>query len=131
MAFNENTRVKIPALIHLERLGYKYLSLKTSKWDPDTNIFTGILDESLSRINPAATPEELETFKKKSLASLDNDDLGKVFYSALIAQSGLRLIDFENFNNNTFSSSKSMYPTISVWNTKSIFHSNLGKFSTH
>lgn len=102
MAFNENTRVKIPALIHLERLGYKYLSLKTSTWDPDTNIFTGILDQSLKRLNPVATPEELEIFKKKSLASLDNDDLGKVFYSNLINQKGFKLIDFENFENNTF-----------------------------
>ena len=102
MAFNENTRVKIPALIHLERLGYKYLSLKTSTWDPDTNIFTNILDKSLSRLNPEATQEELEIFKKKSLASLDNDDLGKVFYSNLISQNGLKLVDFENFENNTF-----------------------------
>lgn len=102
MAFNENTRVKIPALIHLERLGYKYLSLKTSTWDQDTNIFTGILDESLSRLNPEATIEELEIFKKKSLASLENDDLGKVFYSNLISQNGLKIIDFENFENNTF-----------------------------
>lgn len=102
MAFNENTRVKIPALIHLERLGYKYVSLKTSTWDRDTNIFTGILNQSLARINPEATPEELEIIKKKSFASLDNDDLGKVFYSNLISQSGLKLIDFENFENNTF-----------------------------
>ncbi len=102
MAFNENTRVKIPALIHLERLGYKYLSLKTSTWDKDTNIFTGILDQSLSRLNPEAGPEELEIFKRKSLATLDNDDLGKVFFSNLISQNGLKLIDFENFENNTF-----------------------------
>ena len=102
MSFNENTRVKIPALIHLERLGYKYLSLKTSNWDSDTNIFTEVLDASLSRLNPEATVEELEIFKKKSLASLDNDDLGKVFYSSLISQNGLKLIDFENFENNTF-----------------------------
>jgi type I restriction enzyme R subunit len=102
VAFNENTRVKIPALIHLERLGYKYLSLKTSTWDKDTNIFTGILDQSLSRLNPEAGPEELEIFKRKSLATLDNDDLGKVFFSNLISQNGLKLIDFENFENNTF-----------------------------
>ena len=102
MAFNENTRVKIPALIHLERLGYKYLSLKTSTWDPDTNIFTEVLDQSLSKLNPEATFKELEIFKKKSLASLDNDDLGKVFYSSLISQNGLKIIDFENFENNTF-----------------------------
>jgi len=60
------------------------------------------LDKSLSRLNPEATQEELEIFKKKSLASLDNDDLGKVFYSNLISQNGLKLVDFENFENNTF-----------------------------
>jgi type I restriction enzyme, R subunit len=102
VAFNENTRVKIPALIHLERLGYKYLSLKTSNWDSDTNIFTGILDKSLSKLNPEASPEEIEIFKKKTLATLENDDLGKEFYSYLISQSGLKLIDFENFDKNTF-----------------------------
>jgi hypothetical protein len=33
MAFNENSRVKIPAIIHLTRLGYSYMSLKGPKWD--------------------------------------------------------------------------------------------------
>ncbi len=42
MAFNEDTRVKIPAIITLTRLGYKYLSLKDAKWDEETNIFTDI-----------------------------------------------------------------------------------------
>lgn len=32
MAFNQNTRVKIPAILHLCRLGYEYLSLKGVKW---------------------------------------------------------------------------------------------------
>ena len=40
MAFNENTRVKIPAILHLGRLGYKYLSLSDAKIDGNTNIFT-------------------------------------------------------------------------------------------
>ncbi len=102
MAFNENTRVKIPALIHLERLGYKYLSLKTQKWDPETNIFTEILDESLRRINPKASPEDLEIFKKRTLGSLDNDDLGAAFFDALRFQGSTKLIDFTNFENNSF-----------------------------
>ena len=52
MAFNENSRVKIPAILHLERLGYTYLSLTKSTWDLDTNIFTDIFHESLKRILP-------------------------------------------------------------------------------
>jgi type I restriction enzyme R subunit len=102
VAFNENTRVKIPALIHLERLGYKYLSLKTSTWDKETNIFHEILDTSLLRINPSATTDEIGSFKKKVISSLENDDLGKAFYEALKGKSGLRLFDFENLENNTY-----------------------------
>jgi type I restriction enzyme R subunit len=102
VAFNEDSRVKIPALIHLERLGYKYLSLKSQEWDPNTNVFTRILDDSLKRINPKALPEDLEIFKKRTLGTLENEDLGLAFYEALRFQGGLRLIDFTNFENNTF-----------------------------
>jgi type I restriction enzyme R subunit len=34
--------------------------------------------------------------------SLDNDDLGQAFYQKLTERSGTKLIDFENFNNNSF-----------------------------
>lgn len=36
---NENSRVKIPALVHFTRLGYEYVSLKNyrGKIDADTN----------------------------------------------------------------------------------------------
>jgi type I restriction enzyme R subunit len=51
MSFNENTRVKIPAILHLCRLGYEYVSLSKAKWDLDTNIFTDIFEGSIKRIN--------------------------------------------------------------------------------
>jgi type I restriction enzyme R subunit len=51
MAFNENTRVKIPAILHLTRLGYQYASLKDAVWEKETNIFTDIFGESIRRIN--------------------------------------------------------------------------------
>ena len=58
--FNENSRVKIPAIIQLTRLGYVYLSLKehgvSSQIDPDTNIFRDIFTNSLARINSTNTP---------------------------------------------------------------------------
>jgi len=40
MKHNEDTRVKLPAILHLTRLGYEYLSLKDAVWDEQTNIFT-------------------------------------------------------------------------------------------
>ena len=47
MAFNENSRVKIPTILHLVRLGYEYLSLKGQTWDETTNIFTEIFNKNI------------------------------------------------------------------------------------
>ncbi len=52
MSINENTRVKIPAILHLCKLGYEYVSLANAKRDENTNIFTDIFNESILRINP-------------------------------------------------------------------------------
>lgn len=102
MNFNENTRVKIPAILHLCRLGYEYLPLSKANWDGETNIFTDIFNEAILRINPKLKPEDTaRVFQDVSLA-LENEDLGQVFYEMLTATSGVRLIDFENFDNNSF-----------------------------
>lgn len=48
MKFNEDSRVKIPSILHLTRLGYDYLSLKDAEWDESTNVFTDIFKESIT-----------------------------------------------------------------------------------
>lgn len=103
MAFNENTRVKIPAILHLCRLGYTYTSLSNAKRDEGTNIFSEIFGESITHINQKSADEidVKRLFEDVSLA-LDNEDLGKAFYEILTSTSGIRLIDFKNFNNNSF-----------------------------
>ncbi len=105
MSYNENTRVKLPAILHLVRLGYKYLSLANAKWDPDTNIFPDIFSESIIRINRDTCEMDTNDVKRVlenvSLA-LDNEDLGQAFYQMLTASSGVKLIDFKNFDNNSF-----------------------------
>ncbi|MBK9228990.1 MAG: type I restriction endonuclease subunit R [Ignavibacteria bacterium] len=102
MSFNENTRVKIPAILHLCRLGYDYLPLSNAVRDENTNIFTDIFEESILRINPGIEQSDVKkTYENISLA-LDNEDLGKAFSDMLNATSGIRLIDYENFGNNTF-----------------------------
>ncbi len=58
MAFNENTRVKIPAILHLCRLGYQYLSFAKAERDASANLFSGIFEESMLRLNPGMSPEE-------------------------------------------------------------------------
>jgi len=60
MPFNEDSRVKIPALLHLSRLGYTYLSLKSAQWDPHTNIFPDRFRESLAKINPDINPDDID-----------------------------------------------------------------------
>ena len=52
MKFNEDSRVKIPTILHLMKLGYEYVSLKGATWDEETNIFTDIFNESIQSINP-------------------------------------------------------------------------------
>ncbi|MBN8657740.1 MAG: type I restriction endonuclease subunit R [Anaerolineae bacterium] len=102
MRFNENSRVKIPALLHLNRLGYDYISLSNSKWDEGTNIFTDIFTESILRINQDLNADEVIRVLQDVSLALDNEDLGQAFYAMLTATSGTRLIDFEDFNNNSF-----------------------------
>ncbi|MFY7912499.1 MAG: type I restriction endonuclease subunit R [Emticicia sp.] len=102
MAHNENTRVKIPAILHLCRLGYQYISLSNAKRDENTNIFTDIFSESIARINPELEDQEIKRMLEKISLVLDNEDLGEEFYKLLTATSGTKLIDFKNFDNNAF-----------------------------
>ncbi len=39
MIFSEDSRVKIPCILHLVRIGNRYLSLKNAVWAEATNIF--------------------------------------------------------------------------------------------
>ncbi len=102
--FNEDTRVKIPSILHLTRLGYEYISLKNSIWDENTNIFKKIFFENVKNINQDKKLKDDEVSRVYDDVSLllDNDDLGCAFYERLIEKSGIKLIDFDNFENNKF-----------------------------
>ena len=102
MAFNEDTRVKIPTIMHLVRLGYQYLSLKTPQRDIDTNIFPELFLQAIEKINPQLEQDDAKRLLEEVKLSLDNEDLGKAFYEKLTARSGIKLIDFDHFNNNSF-----------------------------
>jgi type I restriction enzyme R subunit len=100
--FNEDSRVKIPAILHLMRLGYQYLSLKGRSWDLDTNIFPDLFKTAIGKINPGIEEDEAGRLLEDVKLLLDNEDLGKAFFERLSERSNTKLIDFENFNNNTF-----------------------------
>ena len=101
--FNENTRVQVPAALHLCKLGYTYLS-EVDKYDPDpkTNILRKILFEAMKNLNPEKTEHELEAHMKKVIHTANNFDLGKEFYSYLSTNSGIKLIDFVEAKNNVW-----------------------------
>ena len=102
MIFSEDSRVKIPCILHLVRLGYTYLSLKDASWDEETNIFPDVFRFSIANINPGMDIGDIDRLLADVKLSLDNADLGQAFYDKLTDRSGVRLIDFENFNNNSF-----------------------------
>jgi type I restriction enzyme, R subunit len=102
MSFNENSRVKIPSILHLVRLGYEYLSLKNVQWDVNTNIFPAIFHQAVGKINPTMAADDINRLLADVQLTLDNEDLGKAFFEKLTSRSGTKLIDFENFNNNSF-----------------------------
>ncbi|MCD8017219.1 MAG: DEAD/DEAH box helicase family protein [Oscillospiraceae bacterium] len=106
MIHNESSRVKIPALVHLTRLGYTYLSLKEYMGGiaPETNIFKSLLQESISRINECSFSEqEIDRLIEELTIKLANDDLGHAFYNILLnGFNGLRLIDLEDESRNAF-----------------------------
>jgi type I restriction enzyme R subunit len=100
--FNEDSRVKIPAILHLTRLGYSYISLKQARWDKRNNVFLEIFDEAVLRINPDLRPEDLPALRNELHLKLTADDIGRSFHKRLIARSGVRLVDFDNLDNNSW-----------------------------
>ena len=68
----------------------------------ETNIFPAIFEESLIWINPGVVAEDIKRVLEELTIKLNYDDLGRYFYKTLIATSGIRIIDFNNFDNNSF-----------------------------
>ncbi len=101
MSFNEDSRVKIPAILHLCRLGYEYIPKRQQHRNEETNIFPDIFKQSIAAINNISEQEAATVLEEISL-KLKFDDLGRDFYKHLVNTSGIRLIDFQHFNKNTF-----------------------------
>ena len=106
MKFTEATRVQIPALIHLTKLGYTYFGKITEdmcgiKYDGETNILLEVFKEQFCKLNKGKEKDfdnTLSIIKQE----LDNDDLGRSFYNRLKSVSPIKLIDFDNIQNNSF-----------------------------
>lgn len=104
--YNEATRVQMPALVHLTRLGYSYIGKINEEqanivYQPETNILIDEFKKQFIKLNPEyadQVDDTLENIKNE----LENNDLGKQFYKRLVSESPVKLIDFKNINNNSF-----------------------------
>lgn len=82
--WNEATRVQMPALVHLTRIGFTYFGKITEDkagtvYDPDTNILIEVFKSQFAKLNPERVGEAdamLRTIRQE----LDNDDIGESFY---------------------------------------------------
>lgn len=104
--WNEATRVQMPALVHLTRIGFTYFGKITEDkagtvYDPDTNILIEVFKSQFAKLNPERAGEA-EAMLRIIRQELDNDDIGESFYKRLKAVSPVRLIDFEHPENNTY-----------------------------
>lgn len=106
--FDENSRVKIPALLHLTRLNYQYVSYRESESliDTETNIYKKSFQADLNKINHKNfTDSEVEMIIRDLKNFLQAEDLGRKFLEKLqhgitFNEENVRLIDFENIDNN-------------------------------
>ena len=104
----EDSRVKIPALVHFTRLGYTYMSIKDKQsgvdYDADTNIFYALFTDAINRINgKKLTIEDSKKIIEELKIKLDNDDLGMAFFELLKkGYDGLKLIDYLDESKNSY-----------------------------
>lgn len=104
--FSEATRVQMPAMVHLTRIGYTYFGkLSEDKngtvYDGDTNILLSVFEQQFKKLNSRYEGEWIQVLKDIR-KELNDDDLGRGFYNRLKAVSPVKLVDFDNIENNTF-----------------------------
>jgi len=104
--FNEATRVQMPALVHLTRIGYEYFGKITEDksktvYDPDTNILIEVFKTQFAKLNPDRA-DEAESMLRTIRQELDNDDIGESFYKRLKSVSPVKLVDFDDPKKNTY-----------------------------
>ena len=66
--FSEATRVQMPAMVHLTRIGYKYFGkihedMAGTVYDGDTNILLGVFEKQFKKLNPEHEGEYLQVLK--------------------------------------------------------------------
>jgi len=100
--FNEDTRVKVPALMHLTRIGYTYRSLKSMRLDPMTNIDLDTFKKQLRELNGDLSDKQIELFLGDIQSKLNSEDLGRDFYQKILQNKIYKVIDYDRPERNTW-----------------------------
>ena len=102
--FNEMSRVQIPGILHLMKLGYNFIPKNKVEEikDPENNILIPILKEQFLKLNPTATEKDFEDEYKDITTELTNTDLGREFFNRIQnkGNSKFKFIDWDNWNAN-------------------------------
>ena len=93
--FNEDTRVKIPALMHLTRLGYTYRPLHDLHLDTTTNIDVVTFTKKLKDFNKDITDSQIKLFIGQIQNMLNNEDLGREFYEKVLQNKIYKVINYD------------------------------------
>ena len=77
--FNENTRVQVPAALHLCKLGYTYLD-NICAYDTKTNILIDVFLNAVKRFNPGLSGSEASLLYAKIVNIGNKFNLSKIVY---------------------------------------------------
>ncbi|MCL7747044.1 DEAD/DEAH box helicase family protein [Halalkalibacter alkaliphilus] len=104
MIHNEDSRVKLPVILHFIRLGYKYQSKKGAEIDNRNNIFVDVFKESIRELNSKDYSDNVLEGLIKEIADLTDNtrDKGKAFFEKITTYSQIKLIDFNRPERNDF-----------------------------
>ena len=108
--FNEATRVQMPAMVHLTRLGYSYFGKINEEmagiaYDPDTNILTDVFKQQFEHLTPSAKGEFEETLRaiRQELANdVSYNDIKEKGYSLSAGQYFDIKIDYVDITEDEF-----------------------------
>lgn len=101
--FSENSRVQVPAAIHLLKLGYKYLSyIDFDDYDHDTNILTKEFKKQFMALNPEVDASAAKAKLAELLHACKNEDMGREFYQKISSTSAPIVIDYVHPERNSW-----------------------------
>lgn len=115
--FNEATRVQMPAMVHLTRLGYSYFGKINEEmagiaYDSDTNILTDVFKQQFERLNSSARGEFEQTLRaiRQELANdISYNDIKEKGYSLSAGQYFDIKIDYVDITEEEFNRRMSEY----------------------